>query len=183
VRRQDCDLLHLGILHRLTVPKQQQHPHQHEQGTSEQENLPGRTGLKVLQLTGARLAPGPSTASVSTMQTAATAHAASRDSNHSRSPRSPPTAAAGLACGVACEPALGLQELHLGCQPEQVDSTWLHLNDAVTSHDIIRLLGDHCQVGGIQYVALRACAHAPDFANTCLQQDLKHSWGWSKCSV
>lgn len=131
-------------------PQQQQQPHQHEQ-PAEQESLPGRRGLKVLQLTGARLAPGPSTPSAGTLQAATTAQAtASSNRNHSRSPGSPSTAAGLARRNASCEPT-GLQELHLGCQPEQVDSTWLHLNDAVTSQDIIRLLGNHCQVGGDFY--------------------------------
>jgi hypothetical protein len=41
----------------------------------------------------------------------------------------------------------GVEELHLGCGCDHVDTAWLHSSSAVTSSHIIGLLQGACQVG------------------------------------
>lgn len=168
---QDCELPHLGILQRLVPPRanpqqpSQQEPQQALCADGAAGPVPGpRLGLRVLNLTGAHLAPGPAPAAA-----AGTSHAASTvpDSDRLRS--------AGSSCGrgpaaTAARPnsdrsasssggadggwAGGLQELNLGCSGDLADASWLHLNAAVTSGQVIRLLGDHSQA-----VRLGSCCH------------------------
>lgn len=137
---------HLGIFQRLLTASS--HPanrpgHLHSAATE-------RRGLTVLQLTGARLAPGPSTHSYDSTPGAASARTAG---NQSLS-QSLPTAqcdqrqhgSRGAGHDLKRADAKGMQELQLGCHYDQVDTAWLHLNSAVTSSHIIDLLQDRTQV-------------------------------------
>jgi hypothetical protein len=172
---QGCDLPHLGIFQRLvsgttpapTSAQQEQCPHPRS-----------HRGLKVLNLTAARLAPGPAPhPPTNTTRHANLLKGDTKAASSSRAVNGQVTAAcadnnwtanssSGSNTGL-CSAAIvqadsvqqhaasgpawagGLQELLLGCPDGHVDAAWLHLNGAVTSDQVVRLLKDQCQVGQV----------------------------------
>jgi hypothetical protein len=127
-------LPHLGIFKRLTAAQTAPRSgHAHCAATE-------RSGLIALQLTGARLAAGPSTHSNGSTLGVASGAAGKQllSPGHCGSP--------GAGHGRGCADIPGLQEMHLGCHCSHVDTAWLHLNSAVTSSHVINLLQNGTQV-------------------------------------